>query len=338
MSCLLSVIIPVFNIKKYLGICLESLDKQTDKDFEIVFVDDGSTDGSDELCEKYKDSHENVILVRQKNQGAATARNNGVNNATGQYIAFIDSDDYICCNFIEELKRNILAYQADICISGMQLCIGDGVYKKKKDIKSGVAVYNTQEALENMLYGYKFGVQPCNKIYRRELIVNNPFPNVKAHEDLGMMYKVISQADKIIYCPNVTYYYRQRSGSISHIDFSEKNMYGLTAAHEQLEFIRENYPNLVKAAEFRILLTVTKWIRSIVNKRDKQAFAMVQKEIEPYVSSIMNNPKVRKSMKLRCFAICHGMLVTNIVYGLMDFVKYIKDKAKTRPADISELI
>lgn len=338
MGCLLSVIVPVYNVKLYLGICLETIARQTDKDFELILVDDGSTDGSEKLCDEYKASHNNVVVIHQANQGLGMARNVGIDNSTGEYLSFIDSDDYISLNFIEILKKNIIDYQADISISGMQLCFGDGIYKVRNERKRTVEVFDSETALESMLYGYKYGVQAWNKIYKRELIINNHFPNVRAHEDLGMMYKVISQAGKIIYCPNVIYYYRQRGDSINHIKFSDTKLYGLVAAKEQLDYVRAHYPNLVTAAEQRIFMTITKWVRSIVESNDKLTFQKMQEEVRPYYTSIMQNAKVKKSMKLRCFAFCKGMFLAKLVYCILDRVKLIKDKSRTRVADISELI
>ena len=147
-NSLISVIVPVYNVEKYLPQCLNSIINQTYKNIEVVLVDDGSTDDSGNICEEYKKNDERIIVVHQKNSGLSAARNVGIEISTGEYITFIDSDDYISPDYIENLYSALEQYSADIAICDLKKVsekveLWDIDYKVEKNFKS-ILLNNSQ--------------------------------------------------------------------------------------------------------------------------------------------------------------------------------------------------
>jgi len=209
MDILLTVIIPMFNVQDYIGICLESILNQTFKDFEIIVIDDGSTDDSYLVAMKYVDMYPNKIkMYRQPNLGQASARNLGLLKARGKYISFIDSDDFIDKNMYECLIGEAQKFDLDIIQCSMLNWYGENSSRnfvnRIKKIQS--IVYNGKSYFE-------FGptVSPCDKVFKREFLkkVHFSFEEGRLAEDALGITKLIHQASKIKYIDNAFYYYRR---------------------------------------------------------------------------------------------------------------------------------
>ncbi|MBR3510483.1 MAG: glycosyltransferase [Alphaproteobacteria bacterium] len=215
-----SIIIPVYNVQDYLNQCLDSVCNQTLHDIEIICVNDGSTDNSAKILSKYAKKDSRIRIINKKNAGLGAARNSGLMTATGKYIAFIDSDDWVSLDYYEKLYKAAISTKSDIAVSNMpywynkdnmrfdfisQFSFGDG---KKELIR-------TSDKL-NMLQSCTC----CNKLYRRELITKNNllFYEGKYIEDFPFTFMVVALSKKIICLPNVYQYYRQQEKSIMHND------------------------------------------------------------------------------------------------------------------------
>lgn len=238
----ISVIIPIYNVEDYLEQCVESILNQTYTNLEIILVNDGSTDSSGEICDRYKNIDKRIKVIHKVNGGLSDARNCGLENSTGEYIAFFDSDDWADKKFYDTLYTNIKKYNGDIAVCNYKK------YYSKKDIElhnsNEVICYSNIEAL-NQLYD-KYSVQmiiACNKLYKREVIGEIRFPVGKIHEDEYLIPMIIYNAYKIIYINNELFYYRQRDNSIMNKKFNIKRLDYLYVLESRMKFFKENMLN-----------------------------------------------------------------------------------------------
>lgn len=324
----ISVIVPVYNVEKYLPYCLQSIERQTYQHFELVLVDDGSSDRCGVLCDEYAQKHSNTVVIHQSNQGLSAARNNGMKKAQGKYVAFVDSDDIISEDYLNSLHTLITQYNADVSVGNMNVFWGEGKAGRKKDNVSHIFRYDTEEALEQMLYAKQYGVAACGKLFTREVLKGIEFPVGKLHEDQGTMYKILGQCRSLVYTDKPLYFYRQRSNSIVHTRVTPAHLYGLEAVKEQLDYIKRCYPNIIPAAEFRFAIVIFKWIPGITSRQvhDKEMFAYLRGELMPYYHSIMHNPSVSRAMKVRTLAVKCGYYPTRIVFHALDILKRRKSR------------
>lgn len=207
----LSIIVPIYNVEKYLVKCLDSLVNQTFSDFEILLVNDGSTDTSLEIANNYKNNYPDLIRVFTKpNGGLSDARNYGINHAQGDFLSFIDSDDYVDITMFEKLFASQILYNSDIVACDMMY-----VYENGNQNISSAGDFVVENAKENVSM-IDINNSACNKIFRRELFANIKFPVGKWYEDLATIPVVIYVANRISHVAEPLYFYFQRSGSIAH--------------------------------------------------------------------------------------------------------------------------
>ena len=209
----ISIILPVYNTSLYLEQCLNSIHNQSFKDYELICVDDGSSDNSFEILKKYEKIINNCKVIYQKNQGVATARNVALSNVTGDYVIFIDSDDYIKPNYIERLYNEICNTNADVVICNFYRYYDNlnlrlpVMYKKKSGIYSNHDILKSLIP-DNLIHSYLW-----NKIWKRELFDNLQFPDIK-YEDISVMCDLFYKAKRISIIDDTLYYYRVRKTSI----------------------------------------------------------------------------------------------------------------------------
>lgn len=209
-----SVIVSVYNTEKYVQKCIDSILNQTYSNIELVLIEDCSVDNSREILRKYK-KHANVILIEnQENKGLSYSRNVGLKNSTGDYIGYIDSDDYIDSNYYEKLVDAIVSKKADIAVCDMKL-----YYEKNNtyQINRGCDGKDKIDFINNGL-----AASACNKIFKRNIIERYPFAEGKVNEDIAVVIPALVEAKKVVYVPDVYYYYVQRESSIQNSSFSEK--------------------------------------------------------------------------------------------------------------------
>ena len=225
---LISIIVPIFNVENYLRECLDSIHHQTYENFECLLIDDGSPDKSAEICKEYVAKDSRFRYFKKENGGVSSARNFGIAQATGSYITFVDSDDWLEWHSLENLYAKMLQYTADIVVSCY--CI----YDEEKEMylfftygEEYDKTYTTQELIEKLpvLEGETLSFQtPWGILFKKELFEHISFPEGKLCEDLGTNYKCFMQASKIVYTHKNLYCYRLRKTSLSHESFTEKIM------------------------------------------------------------------------------------------------------------------
>lgn len=214
MNELISVIVPVYNVEQYLNQCVESLVKQVYKNIEIILVDDGSTDNSGVLCDKWVANENRIRVIHTENHGLSAARNVGIKNAKGTYISFVDSDDWVEIDFLETLVQNIQIYDADISSCGMKKDYGNTKFDFNKD-KESVCISQKQMFHEILCNEYVYGYV-CNKLFRKELVDGNLFDeNLFSQEDMDFTMRYLQKCKKCAYTESEYYHYRQRGGSMT---------------------------------------------------------------------------------------------------------------------------
>ncbi len=219
MNRLISVIVPVYNVKEYLEECILSIRQQTYQYLEIILVDDGSSDGSGNLCDKYAEIDDRISVIHRKNGGLSAARNSGINVALGDYLVFVDSDDMLHPRMIEVLYQNMNMYDADISICSHEFVRGDVSYRdvvNKKLMKPKENVWTGRECIKKF-YNKDLSLDMIvmwNKLYKIEVFKTLRFPEGKIQEDEYINYQILYSAEKCFYTDLQLYYYRKRTDSI----------------------------------------------------------------------------------------------------------------------------
>ena len=208
---LISVIVPVFNVEPYIEQCIKSIVDQTYKKIEIILVDDGSSDQGGAICDCWAASDDRIRVIHQDNQGLSAARNAGLAISKGEYISFIDSDDWIEMDMLEVLHERITDSESDIVICGVMVEYESGSSSKEfnKD-----EIFTSKEALISLLSGSEVKDQVWDKLYRRSAIGTVQFPIGKFHEDLYWSYQVIVNVDRISLVSKSFYHYRQKKQNL----------------------------------------------------------------------------------------------------------------------------
>ena len=232
---MISIIVPVYNVEEYLEECLESIRKQTYQDIEVILVNDGSTDGSHAICERYCQMDKRFRLINQKNQGQSVARNRGVKESIGEYIMFVDSDDVVSLGILEQLMK-YMSNGIDIVECDRTEAI-QSLNEEKKEID--VKEFDSNEALYQC-FNHGVSWSPVAKLYRREIVEKVPFLENLIYEDFytGIVsLKYIHKMRKINY---IGYYYRYHTSSTMNQKYSEKNLDIFKVGEKLLEEFRED--------------------------------------------------------------------------------------------------
>lgn len=228
----ISVIVPVYNTGKYLPRCLESIMKQTYQNIEIVLVDDGSTDDSFSICEEYAARDSRIVVVRQENMGNNAARKTGVNVSTGNYITFVDSDDWIGRDLVGQLYQYIIGNDADMVIGDVLMFRVEGTREERRNL-IGAGVYgHSRDAVKNLFFecgkpgneDCKYGILPFifAKMYRRNLLVQAIIKiddRIRFDEDRALIWTCLMQDIRVVFTDVMEYYYCQRQeGLVRSVD------------------------------------------------------------------------------------------------------------------------
>lgn len=238
----ISIIVPIYNTEQYLENCLQSLIKQDYKNIEIILVNDGSDDNSLAICNKYKNIDNRIIVIDKEHTGVSDTRNIGINRATGDYIGFVDSDDYINKDMFKKLINGAEKYKCEI--SMCDLIETYNLNDETKKYKSKYIQMDKKEALEQLLYDKNIGNYVMVKLFKRELFDGIRFPVGKLYEDIATTYKLFCRANNILYNPVPMYHYYQRSDSIVNNITRESIQHYISAVFERYYDLKNNYKYL----------------------------------------------------------------------------------------------
>lgn len=246
---LVSVIVPVFNVAKYLNQCIASITNQTYQNLEIILINDGSTDNSPTLCDAWCQKDHRIRVINQENLGLADARNTGIKHANGEYLAFVDSDDWLEPQFIETLIKSAQDSNSDISIVGRFL---EYANSQSASAHEPQQILSPEACLKRIFYNQNLDQSAADKLYKAELFTKKHilFPSGKEHEDTTTICQIITQAHTISFYPIPLYHYRKNnSDSITHAPFSIKKLDLIDLSTKATEKIIHIYPDLTRAGK-----------------------------------------------------------------------------------------
>ena len=260
MIYLISIIVPVYNVEKYLKKCIQSIINQTYKNLEIILVDDGSSDNSGKICDEFAQKDNRIKVIHKTNSGLSDARNAGLDVMSGEWVSFVDSDDFVSPYYIENLLNLSLKTNSDISITSFKYVFEnneDGI-SAKIDENDSVLTHEKDEFLSQIFYSKLYDIGATRKLFKKELFNGLRFPKGEISEDLAIIPYVFKNANKVVFCDKKDYFYLLRSDSISRTNvFSQKNLFMFKALSDlKSNFINDKktlrainfYENLVNLA------------------------------------------------------------------------------------------
>ena len=272
---LISVIVPVYKVEPYLDKCVRSIVEQTYQNLEIILVDDGSPDNCGAMCDAWAEKDSRIKVIHKENGGLSDARNAGMNVATGQWIAFVDSDDWVSAEYIDAMYQAIQKTGAEIAACDVLIAYGD-IALKVSTQHAEIRVCNAEEAVGDVLQGKGFRAVAWNKLYKKSLLVNEQYPVGKYHEDEFFTYRILAKASKLVYVDCTLYAYFQRPGSIMN-SISIKHLDTLDAYLERLEFLKTKYPQLYATDKFTFCASCVGFYQYIDRNRTPDVVIMRDK-------------------------------------------------------------
>lgn len=246
-SFVISVIVPIYNVEKYLDRCIESIVNQTYKDLELILVDDGSPDNCPKICDNWAEKDNRIKVIHKENGGLSDARNVGMQFATGEAVSFIDSDDWIELNMFEKMLSQMEQDNSDIVSCGVKWVEENGKLLRNDTVDQNETL-DTHYAMSELINDGKLKQHVWNKVYKAELIKDISFEKGKYHEDVFWSYQIIGKAERVSVVTDSYYNYVQRTNSIMGEGFSEKRLDALDANYLRCEYIKEHFPELYNNA------------------------------------------------------------------------------------------
>ncbi len=307
---LVSIIVPAYNVEKYIKRCMDTLLNQSYENIEIILVDDGSIDNSAYLCDEYAKLDSRIKVYHQNNSGQAVARNFALTVAQGEYIAYVDCDDYLHKDYIKKLLNMQKIYKADIVQCYAQKFWDDGKIEKLSIPENKEKTYTASSALKEFCYQRKFYAAPWAKIIRRELMEGLQFPPNMGYEDMAIMYQLIGKAKKIVLLPEILYFYRQHYASTMHTEFSDKKVDRIRLAEKLKEYIEDYFPENSLAVKTRYLLANLQLLMDLpYSKKYRELCRQVQDNIKSVRRAVIMDRESKTSIRLMALTSYFGMPV-----------------------------
>ncbi len=287
-----SVIVPIYNVEKYLIKCIDSIVNQTYKNLEIILVDDGSPDSCPQICDEYAIKDSRIKVIHKENGGLSDARNAGMSVATGEYISFIDSDDYISLDFIETLY-NTMKYESSDIVECDVIKIFENKDPKVNEYENNfkVETFDTQDSLSMLIAENQFRQHVWNKLYKSGIALHIPFKKGKLNEDEFWTYQVFGQAKRVTKIKKLMYYYLQRESSIMGNKFNIRRLDALEAKEERQKYIETKFPSLSVQSKIDLFGSCIFACQSVMKFLHGKEKRRAKKIIKVYV----NNCKLTKS-------------------------------------------
>ena len=302
-----SVIVPVYKVETYLDRCVESVLKQTFTDFELILVDDGSPDRCGEMCDSYAAMDNRVVVIHQENAGVSVARNRGIEVATGEFVAFVDADDYVSIDFLQcaydAIRQHPKAEIVQFCWRAFDECV------EVAPIENGpmqLRVHGTEDAMADFLRFRCFTHAPWGKVIRRSLLEDIEFPRgIKVGEDLHVSYRLLGKATNIVSTDAVVYYYCVRGGSAMTSRGPSAVEDAMWVFGQMNSFCHEHFPSLMSEADRRYANDLMQLLRDLRPMRATAEKKRVENAVKVALAAIPNAtlPKmsvIMKALALRC--------------------------------------
>lgn len=272
MSKLISIIVPVYNVESYLAQCIESLINQTYKNLEIILIDDGSTDKSGEICDLYKDKDNRIKVIHKQNGGLSSARNTGLDIARGDYIGFVDSDDFIDITMYEKLYLQIENNDADMIKCNLIEFKNNQV--PKNIVSTGkITTYTREEAIYNFInkeysYNKHFKVVVWDALYKKDLLEDIRFPEGLLYEDGYVSPKLFFKSKKLLHLDDFLYYYRINDKGIMSKGLTQQSLKSIDDWKEIHFLIKDEIPTCSEGSVYKWIMKYLTTYRELLDRKD----------------------------------------------------------------------
>ncbi len=304
---LISIIVPIYNVERYVKKCLDSIVVQTYNNLEIILVDDGSTDNSPSICDEYAARDSRISVIHKPNGGLSSARNAALDVFKGEYVTFIDGDDVVGKRYVEALFELVEKFSVELS----QVMFRSVSEKESEIAPEGSAdsrLYTQKEALRDMMGQQHITNSACYKLYARHLFDDIRYPLNVYFEDVAVTYKIIFMVDRVAYSSEVLYDYIKRESSITRSKFSTKAMACIYYAEEMITAILKKYPDLYRECYARLCNAAFGVIHDIGD--DKAEFC---KEFDTAMNIIK---------KYRIYSALYGKSRRMLFYSVMSYIPY----------------
>lgn len=297
----ISIIVPVYNVEQYLPKCIKSLIGQTFHDIEIILVDDGSTDASGKLCDEYALKDDRIrVLHFFKNRMQGEARNAGLDVARGEYIGFVDADDYIEADTCESAYQTIVKYSADICVFAIRVLHEDGTITYTNGL-GRVSVFHKMESIRSFLNNENIITDTCvNKLYAKRLFESVRFKKGIIFEDNEITYRLLVIANKCVHTGLWKYNYIKRKGSTMQQSFRRENMAIIPINRERIAHIKDNYPDLLGPAVRHYVISLVCTLNHIIASGNFKTNADSAQKLRHEIKAYACRAKAGYGLKRRC--------------------------------------
>ena len=317
---LVSIVIPIYNVEKYLKKCINAVINQTYSNIEIILVDDGSPDSCGYICDDFAAKDSRIKVIHKENGGLSDARNAGINIAKGQYITFIDSDDFVSNDYVEYLLNVLKENNTKISTCGHYIC-----FDKKKIEKTSLESkkISRENAMIDILYDNEIDICSWGKLYDISLFKKTRFPKGKIFEDTATTYKLFDMCDYIAIGKESKYYYIMRNDSITTKKFNINKMDLIEMTEEMCAFLKKKYPSMIKACNRRLMWSYMSTYTKIVYT-NKNEFIEEKKVIKKYIKdnrkNVLRDVNISKRDKISLIIFPLGDLFFKISWKLYKLI------------------
>ena len=304
-TALISVIVPVYNVAQYLEKSIASIQQQTYQNLEIILVDDGATDESGRLCEKIAEQDERVLVYHKENEGLSQARNDGLKQAHGDYVIFIDSDDYIHPEMIASLYQQLVNEDADVSSCGVMNVYANSESPQTEN-QDDYFVCDTETFLREYLNGEKIPGTICNKLIKKEIAAQLTFPKGLIYEDAYYHFDLIKVAKKYVVNTKPYYYYFHRGDSITTKPYAKKDLAYIDIYQKFYTEVVKEYPNLTEVAFFRLAYAHFFILDKMLlddNFKEFKDYPRIYSYLKKHAFAIFKNTIFRKGRRISALAL-----------------------------------
>lgn len=286
----ISAIVPIYKVEQYLNRCIDSIINQTYTNLEIILVDDGSPDNCPKICDEYAKVDDRIKVIHKENGGLSDARNAGLNVATGDYIGFIDSDDWVHKDMYKILYKIMMEEKSDIVE-----CNAKKINKYLDDMEVNLDFksfnYNKEESIEALISENTVQQTVWNKLYKKDVIENILFEKGKFHEDEFWTYQIFHRCDKLVHVDIDLYYYFQREDSIMGESYSINRLDAIQGRYNRYLFIKDNYPKYVQLEKINLFYICLYYFQQSLLKSNDEEYRVTKEFIKKYMKLIEINIK-----------------------------------------------
>lgn len=304
---LLTVIVPVYNVEPYLNKCVQSIVNQTYQNIEVILVDDGSTDCSSQMCDEWKKKDNRIQVIHKKNGGLSSARNAGLDIALGDFVSFIDSDDFIEPDMYQTMLSAIFDSGRDIACCGRIVNLY-GKREKNEYCTASPKTMSKEEAMIEVLCLRNMDVSACDKIYRMNLFEKIRYPEGKISEDAAVILQILERSNGVIHVAKPFYHYIFREGSISKVSYTHRKYDAYENCVNILSFIKKWHPSLNKYAKIYCAQVCAQLLESMYMSRNlikqyKDDFKTYRKGFKDGLFLLLRQRGISNKIKIRLFFI-----------------------------------